>query len=144
MKTVAQMLERKPTSVISIDPKSTVLDALKLLAERDIGAVLVMEGDALGGIFTERDYARKVVLSSRSSKDTPIGDVMTGRLITVDPTWTADQCMALMYEQHIRHLPVLEGGKVIGVISIRDAVRAVIDEQRFTIRQLENYISQTS
>jgi CBS domain-containing protein len=130
--------------VHSMPPSATVYAALQLMADVNVGAVLVMEGDALRGIFTERDYARKVVLAGRNSKDTPVGEVMTGRLITIDPTWTADQCMALMYEQHIRHLPVMEGGKVVGVISIRDAVRAVVDEQRFTIRQLENYINQTS
>jgi CBS domain-containing protein len=131
-------------AVHSMPPSATVFSALQLMADCNVGAVLVMEGDALRGIFTERDYARKVVLAGRNSKDTPIGEVMTGRLITIDPGWTADQCMALMYEQHIRHLPVLEDGTVIGVISIRDAVRAVVDEQRFTIRQLENYINQTS
>ena len=141
--TVRQMLT-VGGAVHSMPPSATVFAALQLMADKNVGAVLVMEGDALRGIFTERDYARKVVLAGKNSKDTPIGDVMTGRLITIDPTWTADQCMALMYEQHIRHLPVLEGGKVIGVISIRDAVRAVVDEQRFTIRQLENYINQTS
>ena len=140
--TVRQML-RLGGAVHSMPPTSTVLDALRMMADTNVGAILVMEGDQLDGIFTERDYARKVVLKGRNSKDTPIGDVMTNRLVTIDPTWTADQCMALMYEQHIRHLPVLEEGQVVGVISIRDAVRAVVDEQRFTIRQLENYISQT-
>jgi CBS domain-containing protein len=115
---------------------------LRLMADENVGAVLVMNGDTLVGIFTERDYARKVVLKGKSSNSTTIGDVMTGRLVTVDPTWTAGQCMALMDEQHIRHLPVLEQGRVVGVISIRDANRAVVEEQRFAIRQLENYISQ--
>ena len=140
--TVRQMLT-VGGAVHSMAPSATVYSALQLMADVNVGAVLIMEGDALRGIFTERDYARKVVLAGRNSKDTPIGEVMTGRLITIDPTWTADQCMALMYEQHIRHLPVLEGGKVIGVISIRDANRAVVEEQKFAIRQLENYISQS-
>jgi CBS domain-containing protein len=126
-----------------VSPASTVLDALKLMADENVGAVLVMNGDTLAGIFTERDYARKVVLKGKISKDTTIGEVMTGRLVTVDPTWTAGQCMALMDEQHIRHLPVLENGRVVGVISIRDANRAVVEEHKFTIRQLENYISQS-
>ena len=141
MTTVRQMLARGG-AVHSVSPATTVLDALRIMADRNIGAVLVMDGDSLAGIFTERDYARKVVLQGKNSKDTPIGQVMTLRLVTIDPTWTAGQCMALMDEQHIRHLPVLEGGKVAGVISIRDANRAVVEEQQFAIRQLENYISQ--
>lgn len=140
--TVRQMLSRGGT-VHSVTPSSTVLDALKLMADHNVGAVLVMEGDTLAGIFTERDYARKVILKGKSSRDTLIGEVMTGRLITIDPTWTAGQCMALMDEQHIRHLPVLDGDTVVGVISIRDANRAVVEEQKFAIRQLENYISQS-
>ena len=139
--TVRQMLARGG-AVHTVTPATTVFDALRLMADRNIGAVLVMDGDTLAGIFTERDYARKVVLKGKNSKDTPVGEVMTGRLVTIDPTWTAGQCMALMDEQHIRHLPVLEEGKVAGVISIRDANRAVVAEQQFAIRQLENYISQ--
>jgi len=139
--TVRQMLARGG-AVHTVTPATTVYDALRLMADRNIGAVIVMDGDALAGIFTERDYARKVVLKGKNSKDTPVGEVMTGRLVTIDPTWTAGQCMALMDEQHIRHLPVLEEGKVAGVISIRDANRAVVAEQQFAIRQLENYISQ--
>jgi len=139
--TVRQMLARGG-AVHTVTPATTVLDALRLMADKNIGAVLVMDGDSLAGIFTERDYARKVVLQGKNSKDTPIGEVMTLRLVTIDPTWTAGQCMALMDEQHIRHLPVLEGGTVAGVISIRDANRAVVEEQQFAIRQLENYISQ--
>ena len=131
-------------AVHAIAPSATVLDALQLMATENLGAVLIMKDDVLLGIFTERDYARKVVLKGRHSKDTPIGGVMTDKLVVIDPTWTADQCLALMDEQHIRHLPVLEGTKVVGVISIRDAVRAVVSEQRFTIRQLENYITQTT
>ena len=139
--TVRQMLARGG-AVHAVSPATTVLDALRIMADRNIGAVLVMDGDSLAGIFTERDYARKVVLLGKNSKETPVGEVMTGRLVTIDPTWTAGQCMALMDEQHIRHLPVLEEGTVAGVISIRDANRAVVEEQQFAIRQLENYISQ--
>jgi CBS domain-containing protein len=131
-------------AVHSITPSATVLDALQLMADKNLGAVLIMKDDVLLGIFTERDYARKVVLKDRNSKDTPIGEVMTDKLVVIDRTWTADQCMALMDEQHIRHLPVLDGKNVVGVISIRDAVRAVVSEQRFTIRQLQNYITQTT
>jgi len=140
--TVRQMLARGGT-VHAISPSATVLDALQLMARENVGAVLIMEGEKLAGIFSERDYARKVVLKGKNSKDVAISEVMTGRLVTVDPSWTADQCMALMDEQHIRHLPVLEHGKVIGVISIRDAVRAVVSEQQFAIRQLQNYINQS-
>ena len=139
--TVRQMLARGG-AVHAVSPATTVLDALRIMADRNIGAVLVMDGDSLAGIFTERDYARKVVLLGKNSRETPVGEVMTGRLVTIDPTWTAGQCMALMDEQHIRHLPVLEEGTVAGVISIRDANRAVVEEQQFAIRQLENYISQ--
>ena len=140
--TVRQMLAQGGT-VHAISPSATVLDALQLMAKENVGAVLIMEGEKLAGIFSERDYARKVVLKGKNSKDVAISEVMTGRLVTVDPSWTADQCMALMDEQHIRHLPVLEHGKVIGVISIRDAVRAVVSEQQFAIRQLQNYINQS-
>jgi CBS domain-containing protein len=122
---------------------TTVFEALQRMADGNVGAVLVMDGDRVAGIFTERDYARKVALRGLNSKQTPIGELMTGKLITVDQSWTADQCMALMNEHHIRHLPVTEGSQVIGVISIRDAVKAVVDEQRFVIGQLTNYITQT-
>ena len=140
--TVRQMLAGR-SAIISVAPATTVFEALQRMAERNVGAVLVMSDGRLVGIFTERDYARKVVLKGKNSKDTPVGEVMTGRLVTIDPTWTAGQCMALMDEQHIRHLPVLEEGKVAGVISIRDANRAVVEEQQFAIRQLENYITQS-
>jgi len=141
--TVHQMLT-VGGAVHAVAPSATVLEALKLMADKNLGAVLVMKDDVLLGIFTERDYARKVVLKGRNSKDTPIGEVMTDKLVVIDRTWTADQCMALMDEQHIRHLPVLDGNTVVGVISIRDAVRAIVSEQSFTIRQLQNYITQTT
>lgn len=140
--TVRQMLVLGG-AVHAIAPAAPVLDALQLMADKNLGAVLVMENDLLLGIFTERDYARKVVLRGRSSRNTPIGEVMTDKLVVIDRDWTADQCLALMDEQHIRHLPVLDGKTVVGVISIRDAVRAVIDEQRFTIGQLVNYITKS-
>jgi CBS domain-containing protein len=126
-----------------VGPATTVFEALQRMAERNVGAVLVMNDGRLVGIFTERDYARKVVLRGLNSKHTPVGDLMTGKLITVDQAWTADQCMAVMTEHHIRHLPVVEGGQVLGVVSIGDAVKAVVDEQHFVIGQLTNYISQT-
>lgn len=140
--TVRQMLAGR-SAVISVAPSTTVFEALQRMAEHNIGALLVMNGDRLAGIFSERDYARKVVLRGLTSKDTTVGDLMTGKVITVGPEWTADQCMALMTEHHIRHLPVLDGDRVLGVISIGDAVKAVVDDQHFVIGQLTSYISQT-
>jgi len=138
--TVRQMLAGRGEA-ISVAPSTTVFQALQRMAEHNIGAVLVMNGDRLVGIFSERDYARKVALRGLNSKDTPVGDLMTGKVITVGPSWTAEQCMALMTEHHIRHLPVVEGERVLGVISIGDAVKSVVDEQHFVIGQLTNYIT---
>ena len=140
--TVRQMLAgRNP--IVSVAPSTTVFDALQRMAEHNIGAVLVMDGPRLAGIFSERDYARKVVLKGLTSKTTPVGDLMTSRVVTVDPGWVAEQCMALMTEHHIRHLPVVEGDRVVGVISIGDAVKAVVEEQRYEIGQLVSYITRT-
>jgi CBS domain-containing protein len=138
--TIRQMLTQR-AQVISVGPTAKVLDALKLMADLNVGAVLIIDGGRLVGIFSERDYARKVVLKGKASADTAVSDVMTSSLITIDPGWTADQAMVLMDEKHIRHLPVIEGDRVLGVISIRDVVHAVIAEQRFTIKELEKYIS---
>ena len=110
------------------------------MADKNVGAVLVMSGQEIKGIFSERDYARKVILLGKTSRTTPVSDIMTTTVVCVDPAWTADQCMALMTDKHIRHLPVVEQGRVDGVISIGDAVRAVVDEQQFTIRALEQYL----
>jgi CBS domain-containing protein len=142
-KTVRQMLANQ-AQILSVSPSSTVLDALRLMAERNVGAALVVEHDRLVGIVTERDYARKVALAGRRSSDTAVRDVMTSQVISIDATWTAEQCLALMDEKQIRHLPVLEGERLVGVVSIRDAVRAVVDEQRFAIQQMENYITRSS
>ncbi len=142
-KTVRQMLANQ-AQILAVSPSSTVLDALRLMAERNVGAALVVEHDRLVGIVTERDYARKVALAGKRSSDTEVRDVMTSQVITIDPTWTAEQCLALMDEKQIRHLPVLEGERLVGVVSIRDAVRAVVDEQRFAIQQMENYITRSS
>jgi CBS domain-containing protein len=139
--TVRQMLSAKGGTVWSVTPETPVLDALRLMAERNVGAVLVCRGQELVGILSERDYARKVVLKGKSSKETPVGDIMTSRVVYVRPDQTTEDCMALMTDKHIRHLPVLEGGQVAGVISIGDVVKAVIADQRFTIAQLENYIT---
>ncbi len=139
MTTIRQILAGKP-DVYSIDPDATVLDALKRLEEKNVGALLVMKGDRLVGIFSERDYARRMILHGRSSKETAVREVMTSQVFTISPDATAGECMVHMTDRHIRHLPVLEGGRIVGVISIGDVVRVVIDDLRFTIRQLESYI----
>lgn len=140
MKTVAQILQQKTAGIISIKPDASVLEALKLLAEKDVGAVLVMEGARLVGIFSERDYARKVALKGKSSEETRVGDIMTRQVMFVTPSQTNEECMALMTQKHIRHLPVIDQGRVLGVLSIGDLVKDVISEQQFIISQLENYI----
>ena len=140
--TVRQMLAGRGPA-ISVTPATTVFEALQRMADHNIGAVLVMSGDRLVGIFSERDYARKVALRGLNSRFTLIGDLMTGKVITVGQSWTADQCMALMTQHHIRHLPVVDGDTLLGIISIGDAVKSVVDEQHFVIGQLTNYISQS-
>jgi CBS domain-containing protein len=137
--TVRQMLRGKP-GVYSVQPEATMFDALKLMADQNIGAVLVMAAGHLEGIVSERDYARKVILLGKTSKETPVREIMTTNVICVEPGWTADQCMALMTDKRIRHLPVLDHGELMGVISIGDVVRAVVEEQQFTIASLERYI----
>jgi CBS domain-containing protein len=140
MKTVAQMLGLKPTGVISINLNATVLDALKLLAQKDVGAVLVMDGPRLAGLLSERDYARKVALKGKSSSDTPVNEIMTREVVFVTPAHTNEECMALMTEKRVRHLPVMDNGRVVGVLSIGDLVKDMISEQQFTISELERYI----
>jgi CBS domain-containing protein len=137
--TVRQMLRDKP-DVFAVRPDDTVFDALALMADRNIGSVLVMDGNELRGIMTERDYARKGILQGRTSKDTRVEEIMTPRIICVAPGVTAHECMTLMTDQRVRHLPVMEGGRLIGVISIGDVVRAIVDEQQYTIESLQNYI----
>ena len=138
--TVRQVLLRKGGGVYSVHPKATVLEALRKLAEHDIGALLVMEGDRLLGIFSERDYARKLVLLGRFSKDTRVEEVMTREVITVTPETTLEEAMRLMTEHRVRHLPVLEEGRVVGVVSIGDAVKAIITEQEVLIEELSRYV----
>ncbi len=140
MTTVKQLLERKGRRVWSLRPEAPVLEALKLMAEHGIGALVVLDGERLAGVMSERDYARKVILHGKSSSDTPVRDIMTERVVTVTPAQTVHECMALMTEKHIRHLPVVEHGRVVGVLSIGDLVKAVIAEQADTIRALESYI----
>ena len=140
MKTVKEILQVKPQGLLSISPNATVLDALKMMADYEIGALVVLDGDRLSGIFSERDYARKVILQGKASKDTAVAEIMTHKVVCVRPEQSVEECMALMTDKRIRHLPVLEDKKVIGVISIGDVVKEVISEQRFVIEQLEQYI----
>jgi CBS domain-containing protein len=138
--TVRDMLRGK-SDVYSVAPGDTVFTALRLMADRNIGAVLVRSNEKLEGIFSERDYARRVVLLGKMSRETLVSEIMTPRVVSVEPNWTADQCMALMTEKRIRHLPVMEQGRLVGIISIGDVVRAVVDEQQFTIDVLQRYIT---
>ena len=142
MKTVRQLLDAKGRFVLSVSSDATVYDALVIMAEKHVGALLVMDGEHLAGIFSERDYARSVVLKGKSSKDTPIKEIMTpgSLLITVTPLQTVEECLNLVSNKRIRHLPVLENGKVAGVLSIGDLVKATIEYQQFLIGQLESYI----
>lgn len=140
MKTVTQLLEAKGGTVHTVGPDARVIDALKLMAEKDVGALVVTEGARIAGIISERDYARKVILHGKSSHDIPVREIMTPRVVTVQPRHTVEECMALMTEKRIRHLPVTEGERLIGVLSIGDLVKEVIAEQEATIRQLESYI----
>ena len=142
MKTVAEILKAKGDPVVySIEPSATVYEALALMAEKNVGALLVMEGEKIVGMITERDYARKVVLLARSSKDTPLRDVMTPAVIYVRPDQTTEDCMALMTQSRIRHLPVLQDGKLVGLISIGDLVKGIMSEQTFIIEQLQHSIA---
>jgi CBS domain-containing protein len=140
MKSVNQLLQAKGREVYSITPEARVFDALKLMADKDVGALVVQEGGKLAGILSERDYARKVILQGKSSHDITVRDIMTGKVITVGPEQTVEDCMALMTGKRIRHLPVIEGGRLAGLLSIGDLVKEVIAEQEQTIRQLESYI----
>ena len=142
MKRLTELLKSKPhQTVYTIAPTAPVLEAIKLMAEKHIGALLVLEGERVAGIVTERDYARKVVLKSRSSADTPVRDIMTAEVMFVRPDQRCEECMALMTDKRLRHLPVMDGDKLIGLVSIGDLVKEVISEQQFTIEQLQHYIS---
>ncbi|KRB02604.1 CBS domain-containing protein [Lysobacter sp. Root690] len=141
MRTVRQLLDAKAAEVFAIGPDAPVIDAIRLMAEKRIGAVLVMEGSRLAGILSERDYARKIVLQGRSSADTPVRDIMTAQVVSVSLGDSAERCMQIVTERRIRHLPVLEGGEVIGVVSIGDLVKAVIEDQQVELDQLQRYIA---
>ena len=139
--TVRQLVNRKGNAVWSTQSDATVFEALSLMAEKGVGALLVFEYNNLVGIFSERDYARKVILKGRSSSNTAVGEIMTQKVLVVYPNQTMNDCMALMTEKHIRHLPVMQDGSVIGIISIGDVVKEIISEQEFVINQLEHYIT---
>lgn len=141
MTLVSQILKKKGSDVWSVRPEDTVFDAVKMMAEKGVGALLVMEDDRLVGIISERDYARKIILEGKASRDTPVTDIMTRRVLCVSPDRSVDECMALMSDKHARHLPVVEDKKVVGVLSIGDLVKATIDEQKILIDQLKQYIS---
>ena len=143
MEYVNQLLKGKGQDIWSVTPDTPVFEALELMAEKNCGAVLVLKEDKLVGILSERDYARKVILKGKSSKDTPVKSIMSSHVVCIRTDQTVDDCMALMTDKRIRHLPVLEKEKLVGVISIGDVVKAVISEQEFLIHQLENYISGT-
>jgi CBS domain-containing protein len=142
MKGIAQILRGKPSKVVhAIAPNDTVYDAVKKMAEQGIGALLVMEGEKIVGIISERDYARKIALAGRSSKDTPVSVIMTTEVLCVGPLQTTEECMAIMTENRVRHLPVIDSGTLIGLVSIGDLVKDIISEQQFIIEQLEHYIT---
>jgi CBS domain-containing protein len=138
---VSEILDSKGHDFWFVNPDDTVFDAVKLMSEKSVGALLVMEGERLVGIVTERDYARKVILEGKSSKQTPVRDVMTKRVLYVGPERTIEECMALITDKRVRHLPVVENNRVIGVVSIGDLVKAIIAEQRIMIDQLQHYIA---
>ena len=142
MKSVAHILKSKTDqTVYTIAPTASVFEAVKLMAEKNIGALVVMQDEKIVGIITERDYARKIVLMARSSKDTPVRDIMTSSAMYVGPVQRSEECMALMTENRVRHLLVVDGGKLAGLISIGDLVKDIISEQKFMIQQLEHYIT---
>lgn len=140
MKTIGQLVQAKSGALAVVSPESTVREALRLMAEREIGAVLVVREGELVGLMSERDYARKVILLGRASNTTPVSQIMSSPVHTVSPEHSVDECMRLVTERRIRHLPVVERGRVLGVVSIGDLVKAVIEEQQHTIEQLESYI----
>jgi CBS domain-containing protein len=141
MRTVRQLLEAKAPEIYAIDPDVAVIDAIRLMAEKRIGAVLVMKGTQLVGILSERDYARKIVLQGRSSSDTPVRDIMTCDVVTISLHDNAEHCMQMVTDKRIRHLPVVEQGEVVGVVSIGDLVKAVIEDQQVELDQLQRYIA---
>lgn len=141
MKTLRQLLASKDRALVTVSPEVAVFDALRVMAEHDVGAVLVLQGEQLVGIFTERDYARKIILHGRASKETVVHEIMSDKVLYVTPEHSIDECMAIMTEKHFRHLPVMENSRVIGLVSIGDVVKETIQAQQFLIDQLERYIT---
>lgn len=141
MKTVNNIFQNNTKSIFSVNPETSVLEALQVMMDKNISALLIMEGTNLKGIFTERDYARKIILMGKSSKETAVKEVMTEKLITVELHTSIEHCMQIMTERRIRHLPIINNGLVIGIVSIGDLVKFVIEDQQQTIEQLQNYIS---
>ena len=140
MVTVKELLRGKPDELWTVSPRATIYQALEILADKDVGALPVVEDGELVGIFSERDYARRVVLRGRTSRETLVSELMVTAVVVVAPTDTIQDCMALMTQQHVRHLPVMDGNRMIGIVTIGDVVKQVITEQEFTIKQLESYI----
>ena len=141
MRTVRQLLDAKTPEVYAVGPDAPVIDAIRLMALKGIGAVLVMDGARVAGILSERDYARKIVLEGRSSKDTPVRDIMTAEVVTIGPDHDVAACMQMVTRKRIRHLPVMDGGALVGIISIGDLVKAVIEDQQHELDQLQRYIA---
>ena len=141
MITVRDILQQKGNQIWSVSPDATVFDALESMAEKNVGALLVLDGEKIAGVFSERDYARKVILKGKASKKTSVEEIMSSEVTTVGPGQSVEECMALMTDKRIRHLPVLEGEKLVGMISIGDVVKAIISDREFIIKQLENYIT---
>jgi CBS domain-containing protein len=141
MKTIKEVLEVKGGEVYSIGPDALVLDALKLMAEKEIGALVVLEDERLVGIVSERDYARKVILKGRSSRDTKVREIMATRVLCTEPGQGVEECMALMTDKRVRHLPVMDAGELVGIVSVGDMVKSIIAEQKFVIDQLVSYIT---
>lgn len=141
MKTVKRVLDAKGHDIYSTTPDTTVFDALQEMADRNVGALIVLDDGEVVGIFSERDYARKIILLGRSSRETPVRDIMTARVVYARPDLSLEECLALMTDKRIRHLPVMEDDELVGVVSIGDLVKGIIQEQRFIIEQLESYVS---
>ena len=141
MSLIRQVLQAKTSEIWSVVPEATVFEALQIMAEKDVGGVLVIKDGDLVGIFSERDYARKVILAGKASKDTPVSEIMTKAVLYVTPETTIEECMALMTAKHVRHLPVMENDQLVGIVTIGDVVKKIISEQQFTINQLERYIT---
>ena len=141
MTTIAQLLKTKGDQIWSVEPKATIFEALEIMSEKEIGALLVMVDGKLTGIFSERDYARKVILKGKSSKETQVGELMTKKVFYIDSQKTINDCMAMMTAKRIRHVPVIEDNQVMGIITIGDVVNQIISEQEVTINHLENYIT---